>query len=102
MFIAMNRFKVARGREPDFEEIWRERDSHLADVPGFKSFHMLKGSEAKDHTLYVSHSIWQDKAMFLDWTKSEAFRAAHKGAGDHRDVYLESPVLETFEAVDGI
>ena len=50
----------------------------------------------------MSHSMWQNKQVFLDWTRSEAFRAAHKGAGDHRTAYLEAPVLETFETVDGI
>ena len=102
MFIAMNRFKVVIGQEDQFEEIWRSRDSKLADVPGFQAFHMLKGGKAADHVLYVSHSVWQSKEVFLDWTRSEAFRASHKGAGDHRAVYLEAPVLETFEAVEGI
>lgn len=102
MFIAMNRFKVVKGQEPQFEEIWRNRDSRLAEVPGFDSFRMLKGGEADDHTLYVSHTMWENRDVFLDWTRSDAFRAAHKGAGDHKTVYLESPVLETFEAVEGI
>ncbi len=102
MFIAMNRFKVARGQETQFEDIWRNRDSHLGSVSGFESFKMLKGAEAEDHTLYVSHSVWRDKTAFLDWTRSDAFRAAHKGAGGHNTVYAEAPILETFEAVDGI
>ena len=29
MFIAMNRFKVARGSEAAFEELWTTRDTHL-------------------------------------------------------------------------
>src|SRR5437879_2948956 len=35
MFIAMNNFKVASGRGPDFEQRWRDRESYLAGVPGF-------------------------------------------------------------------
>ena len=31
MFIAMNRFRVARGREAEFEEVWRSRPSRIAD-----------------------------------------------------------------------
>ena len=27
MFIAMNRFKIARGEEEAFETLWRERDA---------------------------------------------------------------------------
>lgn len=99
MFIAMNRFRIAKGREGDFETIWRTRDSRLADVPGFVEFHLLRGPEAEDHTLYASHAIWKDRASFEAWTKSEAFRQAHAGAGANRDVYLDHPEFEGFEAV---
>jgi Antibiotic biosynthesis monooxygenase len=56
---------------------WLSRDSYLERVPGFVEFHLLKGPEAKDHTLYASHTVWQSKAAFEAWTKSEEFRAAH-------------------------
>ena len=75
MFIAMNRFRVAKGSEAAFEQVWASRDSHLDKVPGFVEFHLLKGPEAEDHTLYASHTIWTDKATFEAWTKSDAFRA---------------------------
>jgi hypothetical protein len=55
MFIAMNRFRVAKGSEEAFEQVWMSRDSHLEKVLGFVEFHLLKGSEAEDHTLYASH-----------------------------------------------
>jgi heme-degrading monooxygenase HmoA len=32
MFIAMNRFRVARGSEEDFEHIWLSRDTYLDHV----------------------------------------------------------------------
>jgi heme-degrading monooxygenase HmoA len=44
------------------------RDSRLDKVPGFVAFHLLKGPEAEDHTLYTFHTVW---AVVL----SEAFRA---------------------------
>jgi heme-degrading monooxygenase HmoA len=34
MFIAMNRFRVAKGREAALEQVWLSRDSHLDKVPG--------------------------------------------------------------------
>ena len=55
MFIAMNRFRVAKGSELAFEQVWISRDSHLDKVPGFVEFHLLRGPEAEDHTLYASH-----------------------------------------------
>jgi heme-degrading monooxygenase HmoA len=97
MFIAMNRFRVAKGSEAAFEQVWLSRDSHLDKVPGFVEFHLLKGPEAEDHTLYASHTIWENRAVFEAWTKSEAFRAAHSRAGDNKPLYLDHPQFEGFE-----
>ena len=35
MFIAMNRFRVVKGSEEAFENVWLSRDSYLHTVPGF-------------------------------------------------------------------
>ncbi|MDX1486064.1 MAG: antibiotic biosynthesis monooxygenase [Alphaproteobacteria bacterium] len=100
MFIAMNRFRIKKGSEEEFERIWAERDSHLDEVPGFQEFHLLRGPEEDDHTLYASHSIWESEEAFIDWTRSEAFAKAHAGAGQKtRDVYLGPPRFEGFVAV---
>jgi len=99
MFIAMNRFQVARGREDDFERQWRERDSQLKEVPGFRSFYLLRGPEEKDHTLYSSHVVWESRADFEAWTRSDAFRRAHANAGAAKGLYLGHPRFEGFEVV---
>ncbi len=39
MYLAMNRFSILEGHEEAFETVWRERESQLSDVPGFKTFH---------------------------------------------------------------
>ena len=41
-YIAMNRFKIAIGREADFENIWENRETYLDDVDGFQKFNLLK------------------------------------------------------------
>lgn len=99
MFIAMNRFKVKKGSEAQFEHVWMSRDTHLQSVPGFVEFHLLKGPEAEDHVLYSSHTIWQSREAFEAWTKSEEFRKAHSRAGDAStgSLYLAHPVFEGFE-----
>lgn len=99
MFVAMNRFRIALGREDDFETIWRERDSRLSDTPGFKAFKLLRGATGEAHTLYISHSLWESRAAFEAWTRSAAFRAAHAHAGDAKGVYLGHPDFEGFDAV---
>jgi heme-degrading monooxygenase HmoA len=66
---------------------------------GFVSFHLLKGPEAEDHTLYSSHTVWQSKGHFEDWTKSDEFRIAHARAGNEStgSLYLDHPKFEGFE-----
>ena len=84
MFIAMNRFRIAPGHEAEFEELWRSRESHLAGVPGFREFHLLRGPSETDHTLFASHSVWDSREAFDAWTQSEAFRRAHANAGGRK------------------
>ena len=99
MFIAMNRFKIVLGKEELFEKVWRERDTHLKNVEGFKEFHLVKGETNNEFSLYASHSVWNSKQDFINWTKSEAFRLAHKNAGQHKDLYLGAPNFEGFEVI---
>ena len=44
MYIAMNRFKIVKGKEKEFEEVSRNRDTHLKGVEGFKNFNLIKGA----------------------------------------------------------
>lgn len=99
MYIAMNRFRIAPGCEDDFISIWKNRDTHLASVPGFKEFHLVKGETGEEFTLFASHSIWESQQDFVNWTKSEAFRKAHASAGDSKGIYLGPPQFEGFEVV---
>ncbi len=95
----MNRFKIALGRENEFEKIWKERETYLDDVPGFLNFHLIKGEKRELHTVYVSHSTWRSQCDFSNWTKSKEFRSAHKKAGGNKTVYLGHPIFEGFEVV---
>jgi heme-degrading monooxygenase HmoA len=99
MFIAMNRFRIVIGSEAAFEAVWTNRDSHLKSVPGFVEFNLLKGPVREGYVLYSTHTSWESRAAFEDWTRSEAFRAAHRNAGDNRAMYLGPPELELIESV---
>ena len=102
MFIAMNRFKVNKGSESDFEAVWLNRDSQLADLPGFVEFHLLKGPERDDYSLYSSHTVWATKQDFENWTRSEAFRTAHRGAPSSKPLFAGHPEFEGFEVLQTI
>lgn len=99
MYIAMNRFKIVLGRESEFESIWKNRDTHLENVPGFIKFNLIKGESSEEYTLYASHSNWNTQQDFINWTKSEAFKLAHKNAGQHKDIYIDHPIFEGFNVV---
>ncbi|NOX48930.1 MAG: antibiotic biosynthesis monooxygenase [Gammaproteobacteria bacterium] len=99
MFLAMNRFQIARGFEEGFEKIWRERESFLSEVPGFVSFALLKGETTPEQTLYASHSQWANREVFEAWTESDHFRRAHAQTSAPKGTYLGHPNLELFESV---
>ena len=104
MYIAMNRFKVAKESAADFETLWKQRESHLHELKGFEGFHLLRGPEREDHILYASHTVWSCYEDFSAWTRSEQFRKAHAnaGGGSIRPLYLGHPEFEGFSAVPEI
>lgn len=103
MFVAMNRFTVPAENADAFEAMWLARDSRLAELPGFVSFHLLKGPADEDgRRLYASHTIWASEDHFIGWTRSQQFRDAHAGAGEARRLYDGSPRFEGFTSIQSI
>ena len=102
MFIAMNRFQVLPGEEKAFEDVWLSRDTFLDQVPGFIEFHLLRGETQEDHTLFSSHTVWRSRADFEAWTRSDAFRQAHRNAGDNKPLYLGHPKFEGFDVIQTV
>ena len=98
-YIAMNRFRIAPGKEEGFEELWRQRDSYLDDVPGFREFHLLRGPGDDEATLYSSHTLWDSHEAFVAWTESESFAKTHARARAPEGTYLGHPVFEGFEII---
>ena len=103
MYIAMNRFKVQNGSEEAFEDLWKNRDSKLSEMKGFREFQLLRGpvNEAEGYTLFASHAVWDSQEDFVAWTKSENFRAAHRNAGSNKALYVGHPQFEGFSVVEG-
>ena len=103
MYIAMNRFKVHKGMETEFENLWKNRESRLGEMEGFRTFHLLRGpaNEAENYTLYVSHSMWDAEDNLVAWTKSQNFRDSHKNTGAGKPLTLGPPQFEGFTQVKG-
>jgi heme-degrading monooxygenase HmoA len=99
MYIAMNNFRVRADRAGEFEDAWRNRQSFLAGVPGFREFHLLRGPlDDGGVRLFASHTVWEDEASFRAWTESEAFRKAH-AQGKVGDLLAAPPRFVGWEVV---
>jgi heme-degrading monooxygenase HmoA len=98
MFIAMNRFQVNRGKEPDFEEMWRSRETYLDEVPGFVAFALLKNWITDGTTEYISHSTWRSREDFEAWRDSETFNRGH-AQGSVQGILAGHPEVSLYETV---
>ena len=95
MYVAMNNFKVVEGKEEEFEQTWKTRESYLQEVPGFLHFALLKAETPGE---YVSHSTWENRQAFVDWVNSEAFVKGHR-QGSLAGILEGPPVIKTFDAI---
>lgn len=95
MFIAMNQFQVNPDRAAEFENVWRNRESHVRGHAGFVQFSLLKGDEAGD---YISHTIWDSREDFMAWTQSDSFRLAHSNRTPE-GIYVGHPRARFYDAV---
>ncbi|MEP0961219.1 MAG: antibiotic biosynthesis monooxygenase [Roseobacter sp.] len=103
MYIAMNRFNVTEENAEAFETLWLGRDSHLKTMDGFVEFHMLKGTLSEEGVrLYASHTVWSSEDAFRQWTRSDAFRAAHKDARNSTKLHEGAPNFEGFTVIQEI
>lgn len=104
MYLAMNRFKVIKGKAKAFEAMWVGRDSELPTLEGFVEFRLLVGPEAEDHILYSSHTFWETEENFVAWSKSEAFRNSHSRSrsGKSEPMTLGHPSFEGFNTIQTI
>ena len=96
MFIAMSRFKIVRGHEDAFEQLWKKRDKHLNEVRGFQSFNLIK---AEYYTLSASNTFWHSKVYFEKWTKSSNYQATHQNPSKNSNLYLAHPIFKGFDVV---
>ncbi len=102
MYVACNRFRVIPAATAEFEAMWLNRESHLHEVDGFMTFHLLRGPAAEDHVLYSSFTLWASREAFEGWTRSEQFRRAHAGAGGSKPTTIGPPQFEGFEVLQTI
>ena len=100
MFITMNRFRVRSGSAPDFETVWLKRDLDMAEAKGFTAFHLLRGPEQEDHTLYASHTVWASRQDFIAWAWSR--QQVHRDIDGSKRLCIGGPAFEYFSVIQEV
>ncbi len=105
MFIAMNRFRVALGSEADFEQVWLNRDVHLRHgARASRTSTCCAGRRTRTTCCMPRTRCGRPRRRSRTWTRSEAFRDAHRNAGQAgtRALYHRSAAVRGLRgAADG-
>uniref|UniRef100_A0A0G4IF81 ABM domain-containing protein n=1 Tax=Chromera velia CCMP2878 TaxID=1169474 RepID=A0A0G4IF81_9ALVE len=111
IFVSQNRFSVRAGKEAEFEQKWKQRESKLKESDGFVGFLLLRrdATKADDGYNYMVTTIWRDRAAFSNWRSSAQFKAAHANASpppppvsDSADSSSSSVVPPTSSTPEGL
>jgi heme-degrading monooxygenase HmoA len=97
MYLAMSRLKVISGKEVEFEKAWRDRETSIDGVKGFKKLNLIKGYINNEYSLYVFHSEWDSKKDFTNWIKSDSFKIAHIDPTSQKNLFLGPPDFDGYQ-----
>ncbi|HKI61975.1 MAG TPA: antibiotic biosynthesis monooxygenase [Mariprofundaceae bacterium] len=99
MFVTMNRFTIDPQYWDAFEERFKNRAGLIDKEPGFIRNAVLRPEEGYSEQ-HVVMTLWESRAAFEAWTKSDSFRQAHAKAGQTPKEWYTAPnKLEMFESV---
>jgi heme-degrading monooxygenase HmoA len=108
LFVSINHIPVKAGREDDFENLFRQRERHVENQPGFISLDILKpgmrsipgGKPEPNGNEYQVMTRWQSEADFRGWISSDSFKKSH--ARDTDPTIFDGKSYLTFhQTVDG-
>ncbi|HZB47112.1 MAG TPA: antibiotic biosynthesis monooxygenase [Pyrinomonadaceae bacterium] len=98
MITVANRIYVAPEYGARFEERFRERAGLVDRMPGFVSNMVLRPVNEGDP--YVVFTVWESRADFLNWVRSDAFVKGHAQSGTlPKEAFTQGNVLEMHEVV---
>ena len=95
MFYRIGKIKCKPGKSNDVISYFKSKEDFFSETKGIISLSYFKSGQDEVSGI----AIWESKEAFIDWTKSDAFKLAHKNAGAHKDLYLGPPNLETFDQI---
>jgi heme oxygenase (mycobilin-producing) len=98
MITVANRIFVDAAYAEAFEARFRDRAGLVDQMPGFIANQVLR--PVTDGDPYVVLTLWESRAHFEAWLRSEAFREGHARSGTlPREAFPKPNVLEVHEVI---
>jgi hypothetical protein len=92
-----------RPKEEDaFEAMWKTRDSHLKSVPGFVSFHLMRGEVDGDARFMPPTRSGPTGTPFSPGRNPRRSAPPTRARNPRTTMYDGPPVLECFDSVQAI
>jgi heme-degrading monooxygenase HmoA len=76
MIVAMSRFRVLEGREPDVRQAFLNRPRLVDNQPGFMGIEVFQ--DQTDCAIFYLVTRWSDTASFRTWHSSPAHKRSHE------------------------
>jgi heme-degrading monooxygenase HmoA len=98
MITTANRIFVNPDYAAQFEENFRNRAGLVDRMPGFVSNQLLRPVNPGDP--YIVLTVWESRAQFEAWVRSDAFREGHARSGSlPKETFSAPSKLELHEIV---
>lgn len=99
MIIVCNRVLVNPVHRQTFEQMFLSRARMVDQMPGFKSFQLLRPTKEGDS--YIVMVSWESREHYFAWMKSEEFRQGHSRTGIlPEDTFLGPQKVEVYDVLD--
>lgn len=98
MITVANRIYVKAEYREAFEARFRERAKLVDEMPGFISNQVLR--PVNDGDPYVVFTLWNSRADFVNWVRSDAFVKGHAQSGSlPKEAFAQPNILEMHEVL---
>ena len=91
--------KAKDGKEQEMREVLLDLVKASRTEDGVAFYELF---ETDDGGEFLFNEKYGSREDFEAWTRSDAFRAAHRGAGGHAPHYLGPPRFEGFDVVQTV
>lgn len=99
MYIVHSMVHVPKGKADEVIAIYQNRSRLVDTFEGFEAFHLLQNDKRPEEL--TVHMQWVDKAAYMKWVTSEAFKHVHDLEKNYPDQELAAivPKVSKYQVV---